>query len=376
VDGSSEVQSAKYKVQSEAERHTLLQREPFKPRARKRRGFFRVEPMQAGHLPAPRTLTALTAAWLVCLTTPAVAQSAASIDRFELAIVRHDSAIVPFAAYDRGVWTKAWPDANESSATKYDALDDVPNFWRTRGVPVPDRWRIWPLRGSRPLDARVTGLTAVRAHCIAQVAALATDAPRLPLDAEVAPVRLQGVAVQGVAVHGAAAVRPIVKVDRLSAVWAGARRAVLAEFDRLERNETVRRSSVPSINERPSPVARLVSVHRAQTASSSALYFVAEKSYRTPRYPGDRRCPGETKLTGWLLPAANRTLRVAAPRLFLTTCGETDVAILDPLGFIAVAPDRMFWIARELYYEGEAYVVFSAGPDDVSRLITAYGGGC
>ena len=32
--------------------------------------------------------------------------------------------------------------------------------------------------------------------------------------------------------------------------------------------------------------------------------------------------------------------------------------------------------ARELYYEGEAYVVFAVTPTAVTRVIASYGGGC
>ena len=74
----------------------------------------------------------------VMIITTAAAQG----QRFTVAIVRPDGALVPFAAYDAGRWERAWPEADE--ATDLKAVDNVPSVWRRRGAPVPDMWRVWP----------------------------------------------------------------------------------------------------------------------------------------------------------------------------------------------------------------------------------------
>lgn len=64
---------------------------------------------------APPILAALVA-------TSAVAQD----QRFTVAIVRPDGALVPFAAYDAGRWERAWPEADEAiDVTSVDAVPSV-----------------------------------------------------------------------------------------------------------------------------------------------------------------------------------------------------------------------------------------------------------
>jgi hypothetical protein len=308
---------------------------------------------------------------LGCLVAAAPSgQSSGAIDRFELGIVHRDGALVPFAAYDRGRWTRAWPDANESAGTSYDAIGSVPSVWRTRGAPVPDRWRVWPLGGEAPIDAGVTALTSVPTHCITQVA-LQTTVPRQDVPPNVAPVRLLGLAV-----HGAARVGRIARVAEQSDTWRQVERIVLAAFDRLERAQAAREPSIPTIVEQPSPRPRLAAVYRGDTFLPSAIHFVARKQYRAPRYQTDRSCAGLTTLTGWLLATRAGSFRMVGTKVFLTNCDEKGGGMLDPLGQISGGTDRTFWVTRELYYEGEAYVVFAVTPTAVTRVIASYGGGC
>ena len=104
--------------------------------------------------------------------------------------------------------------------------------------------------------------------------------------------------------------------------------------------------------------------------------FVVKKQYRAPRYRTDRSCPGLTTLTGWLLPTTAGGFRIVGTKVFLTNCDEKGGGMLDPLGEISGGTDRTFWVTRELYYEGEAYVVFAVTPTAVTRVIASYGGGC
>ena len=59
-------------------------------------------------------------------------------DRFALAIVRLDGALVPFAAFNGGRWEPAWPEADR--ATGVTDINNVPSVWRRRGEPVPTLW--------------------------------------------------------------------------------------------------------------------------------------------------------------------------------------------------------------------------------------------
>jgi hypothetical protein len=312
--------------------------------------------------------------FVVCLLPAGVLAAfqppAPALQPFEIGIVRVDGALVPFAAYAGGRWTQAWPDANESAARSYDALESVPSVWRARGVPVPDRWRVWPIGGREPIDTEVTALTSVPAHCINQVA-LATNVPKQDVPPNVAPVRLLGLAI-----HGAARVGRIAKVEEQSDTWRQVEQFVAARFDRLERAQAAREPSAPSILEQPSPRPRLASLYRGDTFSPPALHFIARKQYRAPRYPNDRSCPGLTTVTGWLLPTSTGGFAMVGAKVFLTNCDEKAGGLLDPVGQVSGGANRTFWVMRELYYEGEAYVVFAVTPTAVTRAIASYGGGC
>jgi len=195
--------------------------------------------------------------------------------------------------------------------------------------------------------------------------------PRQDVPRNVAPVRLFGLAV-----HGAARVGAIAKVVEQSDTWRQVEEIVRAGFDRLERAQAAREPSIPAIVEQPSPPPRLTALYRGDTFAPSAIHFVAKKQYRAPRYRTDRSCPGLTTLTGWLLPTTTGGFRMVGTKVFLTNCDEKGGGILDPLGEISGGTDRTFWVTRELYYEGEAYVVFAVTPTTVTRVIASYGGGC
>jgi hypothetical protein len=96
--------------------------------------------------------------------------------RFAVGIVRLDGGIVPFAAYDGGRWERAWPEADEATdATP--TIDNTPSVWRRRGDRVPDVWRVWSASGGAPIQAQVSGVEVVDAHCTSQLA-VKTNLPR------------------------------------------------------------------------------------------------------------------------------------------------------------------------------------------------------
>ena len=148
---------------------------------------------------------------------------AAQGQRFTVAIVRSDGGLVPFAAYDAGRWERAWPEADEATDAKI--IDSVPSVWRRRRGRVPDVWRVWPASGGTPIDAKVSGLELVEAHCSGQVA-LKTNLPKAKTEH---PLKF-GIAVDSSSVP----VGAVEQVRRSDSVWAAAERAVLANFSRLE----------------------------------------------------------------------------------------------------------------------------------------------
>jgi len=193
-----------------------------------------------------RTQTCLRLALAALLMATASAQS----ERFTLGIVRLDGRIVPFAAYDRGRWERAWPEADEATDGT-PTIENVPSVWRRRGDRVPSVWRVWPSSGANRIEARVKGVEIVEAHCQRQVA-LATDLPE---------AKGQHALKFGIAVDSNLPIGSIEEVRRSDVVWTTAEEAVVANFSRLEAAKA-QADHGQLLPETPAPVAQITTLYR------------------------------------------------------------------------------------------------------------------
>jgi hypothetical protein len=306
------------------------------------------------------------------ISTPAIARFGLAVvvgttlapqpDRFTLAIVRLDGALVPFAAYDAGRWEPAWPEADQ--ATEVTNIDNVPSVWRRRGERVPTSWRVWPAAKGVPIDAQVSGIEVVNAHCAEQVA-LKTSLP---------PVTGPHIATFGVAVDSPDV--PIIRVEevpRSDSAWPAAQRAVLAGFSRLESAQAASEGAQPS-RETPAPAASLMVLYRQAGSPRSALYFIAEKKYRTARSPQDRQCGARTIVAGWLVPTDEGSFTLLDSKTFLTDCDGKEARTALPLAALRVS-GRLHWVLQEHGYEDEPYVIAEIS-QPVGYRIRVSGGGC
>jgi hypothetical protein len=288
---------------------------------------------------------------------------AAQGQRFTVAIVRPDGGIVPFAAYNAGRWERAWPEADE--ATDARSIDSVPSVWGRRGGRVPDVWRVWPASGVTPIDARVSGLEVAEAHCSSQVA-LKTNLPKASVEH---PLKF-GIAVDSSTVP----VGVIGDVRRSDAIWTAAERAVLANFSKLEAAQAARsREQLP--RETPLPTAQITALYREVKSRLSPLYFVAERKYRTPRFPRDPQCSTLTMMTGWLVPRDTGTYSLLDPKVFVTDCDAKEARTGLPLAAFHIS-GQLFWVLQEHGYEDETYLIAEIREAEIRYPIEANGGGC
>jgi hypothetical protein len=292
-----------------------------------------------------------------------ITSAAARDQRFTVAIVRPDGGLVPFAAYDAGRWERAWPEADEATDTT--AIDSVPSVWRRRGERVPTVWRVWPASGGTLIQARVDGIEVVEAHCSRQVA-LKTNLPKTKAEH---PLKF-GIALDSSSVP----VAEVERVRRSDSIWAGAERAVLASFPRLERAQATRPGNqLP--RETPVPVTQITALYREAKSGRSPLYFVAEKKYRTARFLPDPRCTAVTMMTGWVVPTDDGTFTLLDPKVFLTDCDPKGVRTGVPLGAFRVS-GQLFWVLQEHGYEDETYLIVDIRASEVRYPIEVNGGGC
>jgi hypothetical protein len=292
-----------------------------------------------------------------------VTTACAQGERFTVAIARADGALVPFAAHEAGRWDRAWPEADE--ATDVTDIDRVPSIWRRRGDRVPDVWQVSPASGGAPIQAQVSGIEVVGAHCSQQVA-LKTSLPQTKAEH---PFKF-GVAVDSSSVPVAA----VEEVSPSDPAWAAAERVVVASFSRLETDEA-RRTDLELPRETPAPVARITALYREAGSPRSPLYVLAEKSYRTARFPEGPECNAITLMTGWLTPTDTDTYTLLDPRVFVTDCDAKGARTGLPLGALR-ASGRLFWVLQEHGYEDETYLIVDIGPSEIRYPIDVNGGGC
>ena len=171
---------------------------------------------------------------------------------------------------------RAWPEADETAD-----LAKVPSVWRRRAERVPDVWQVWPASGGQPVEARVSGVEVVEAHCSSQIA-LKTNLTRNDADHP----RKIGVAADSPSVP----VGAVEEVSRTHALWVEVERVVLASFSRLEASRaSSSRAQLPS--ETPSPAAQITVLYREAGSSRWPDDFVAGKKYHSARFPRDRTAP-------------------------------------------------------------------------------------
>ena len=179
---------------------------------------------------------------VAAVTTPAQSPSLA------LAIVRPDGYLIPFAAYANSRWERAWPAADEGNIHN-PTFENTLSVWRRRGQPVPRTWHVWPAVGTRPLQARVTGVEAL-AGCQIQVALRTDLSPledRLPRDR--------------IAIDTAQPVNSIEELLPAHAAWKFAERVIAREFSAPEAARA-RTDHVDLPSETPAPPVRIKHLYR------------------------------------------------------------------------------------------------------------------
>jgi hypothetical protein len=216
-----------------------------------------------------------------------------------------------------------------------------------------------------PIDARVSGLEVAEAHCSGQVA-LKTNLPKAKVEH---PLKF-GIAVDSSSVP----VGVVEEVRRSDGIWPAAERTVLANFSRLEAAQAAtNHEQLP--REAPVPVAQITALYRESKSPRSPLYFIAEKKYRTPRFPQDTQCSTLTMMTGWLVPTDAGTYTLLDPKVFVTDCDAKEARTGLPLAAFRIS-GQLFWILQEHGYEDETYLIVEIRASEVRYPIDVNGGGC
>src|SRR5262249_26367532 len=95
------------------------------------------------------------------VSSAALTPAAAKLN-FDLAVLRRDGIMVPFAAFNGHEWSAPWPTSDESVALPI-ALDDVPKKWW--GVPASADWTAWMVSDGSHHPVKLVKPAQVRVFC-------------------------------------------------------------------------------------------------------------------------------------------------------------------------------------------------------------------
>lgn len=278
--------------------------------------------------------------------------------KFNLAVVRADGILIPFAQFDNGVWRPFWTAMSRSyPVTVPVALDDIDEDW-WREEPPSLEWTLKPHDGA-PMTLRAVKPQSVYTPCSTQVG-LATDykpAGMLPPPHQAPYPKL------GVAATGDVVIEPIAQVAQGSLEWTRVKKAL---DDQEFRNAEVRALNdmgwshpVKSI-ERDKAAIDLQSVWHVK--DSRFFYFEAMRRYPDPKPPkGKPACELVTYVAGYLWEDRSERLRPASVGALITYCHMERAMFLWPFGVIRDGA-KQYWLFQSAGWAGEVYGVAEPMP--------------
>jgi hypothetical protein len=297
----------------------------------------------------------------------------AADERGQLAVMRRDGLLVPFAAYKGSRWTSSWPATTRNGVIPVN-LDAIPDGWW--GGERPDNWRLHQ-PGKAPRAFTTKAPRVFRAFCDLRLG-LTTDyqsAEPMPMPpADPYPK-------DGLASSSDLEVLPIESVAPSTPEALRLAQTLTTEFDKAEERtldeirsrggwtHPVRQAAMRQ--QRP---VTLEAWYRAPMDEPGwvASYVEAVRSY--PPGPDDDGCGLETVFTGWFHqnvedPRKSRARLTA----HVTYCDRRGVRYMLPLGRIHI--DRQqYWVYQLSGFDNEWYEVTRIAPLKVNFAIEAYGG--
>lgn len=297
---------------------------------------------------------ALTGLFLALLAVPAVAQSAR---KFNVAVVRADGVVIPFAQFDNGTWRPFWTGVERGNTVSVPiTLDVIDEDW-WRGETPSLEWHL--ARPEGPVTVRATTPRSVYTPCSTQVG-LATDyKPSGPLP----PPHEAPFPKLGLATTGAVEIEPIRAVPPNDTDWLRVRRALgYREFRNAENQALADMAWSHPVrsSQRDRGEIDLQAVWHVK--DSRFFYFEAMRRYPDPNPPkGQPPCELVTYVAGYLWEDRSEELRPVGVRALISYCHMERASFFWPLGVIRDGA-KQFWLFQSAGWTGEVYGVTELDP--------------
>jgi hypothetical protein len=315
------------------------------------------------------------AALLTLIVSSAVLLPAADRLSFELAVLRRDGILVPFAAYNGHDWSAPWP-TSDSNVVLPIGLDDVPKKWWGPVDPASKWTALMAADGSRR-PVKLERPEQFRAFCGGHIG-LRTDYTAGPIDNNEPSVAKDALAVAGG--PGEIPVDPIVEVSTYSPDAGRVIGMIIGDFNKEEKKAAMRftRWVHPySALERAAMPIHLEALYRFREKTPLHGEWLAnyvEAIRRFPASPYDRDCGLITWVRGWVIEREGK-----APDIHITAtityCDREGVSFMQPLGHLRIDGEN-YWVYQTSSWRDEIYTVARMAPEEVRPVLNVFGGGC
>lgn len=308
------------------------------------------------------------------LVSSAALAAAAPKPSFDLAVLRRDGIMIPFAAFNGREWSAPWP-ASDSGVALPIGLDDVPKKWWGPIAPSSS-WTAWMMADGSNHPIKVEKPQQVRVFCGVHLG-LKTDYTGQPVDPSEPSVAKDGLAI---ASAGTVTVNPIVEVSLLSPDAGRIAKMITDEFNSEEKKATrqfsnwVHPYSAPERAAMPIQIEGLYRFLEKTPSDGEWLANYVEAIRRFPAGPFDRECGLITWARGWVVERKSK-----APEIHLTArityCDREGVSFMQPLGHLSIDGDN-YWVYQMSSWRDEIYTVARVRPEEVRPVLNVFGGGC
>lgn len=312
---------------------------------------------------------------LLLVVSSAALLGAAPRSSFELAVLRRDGIMIPFAAFNGREWSTPWPTSDTNVPLPI-GLDDVPKKW---WGPVDPRapWTASIIADGTKRPLKVEKPQQVRVFCGGHLG-LQTDYTGGTVDTSEPSVPKDALAIAG---GGAdVAVDPIIEVSVLAPDAARVVRTITDDFNTEERKGIRQFTNWVhpySSGERAAMPIHLEALYRFRERTPGDgdwLVTYVEAIRRFPAGPFDRECGLITWARGWVIERESKK-----PEIHLTArvtyCDREGVSFMQPLGHLSMGGEN-YWVYQMSSWRDEVYTVARMRPDEVRPIVNVFGGGC
>jgi hypothetical protein len=294
---------------------------------------------------------------------------------FDLAVLRRDGIMVPFAAFNGREWTAPWPTSDENVPLPI-ALDDVPKkWWGPVGSVSP--WTAWMVADASHRRLTLQKPAQVRVFCGGHIG-VRTDYTGEPVDEREPSVPKDALVVAGT--PDEVPVQPVFQISLLSQDAARLVKTITDEFNKQEAEAATHFTNWVHPYDRierqakPIELEAFYRVREHTPAHGEWLVSYVEAIRRFPAGPSDRDCGLITWVRGWVIEREGKKpdMHLGAK---VTYCDREGVAFMQPLGHLSIDGEA-YWVYQMSSWRDEIYTVARMRPDEVRPIVNVFGGGC